>query len=353
MVARRRDARGAVVNLLPDQFTQQAASTELSSRPILQHPMPPAAQLLGKLMNLAGSAQPTDGRSNATPSNLSVASALARPLTGFPRGGVRLADRGISGRDGVIPIRIYTPERPATTARPLVVEFHGGGWSVGDLDSADWISSTVARDLDAIVVSVDYRLSPQHPFPAGVNDCFDALKWAAANMRELGASAGRVGVMGESAGGNLAAVVGLLARDEGAPVIHHQALIYPAVDLTMTPRSRQVNAEAPVLNWKATEDFFTSYVGEVDPTQEWRLSPLRAPDKRHLPPALIQVAGHDPLYDDGIHYAEALRAADVQVRLTAYTAMPHGYINMPYLCREAGAAMREIVAEQRRYLCGS
>lgn len=272
-----------------------------------------------------------------------------RLITGWPRRGVRQENRMIPGRAGHIPIRIYTPERPTSAPRPLVLALHGGGWAQGDLNIADWMSSTVAADLDAVVVSVEYRLAPAHPFPAGLEDCFDALKWSAANMAALGAE-GRIGVMGESAGGNLAAVLCLLARDQGGPVIHHQALIYPATDLSQESESRRRHANQIILNAADMKAYERFYIPEGTLRTDWRLSPLRAPSHTNLPPALIQVAGYDALRDDGLRYAEALRAANVPVVVGDYPAMPHAFTSFPYFSRDAKPALKQVVAEQRRYL---
>ena len=180
---------------------------------------------------------------------------------------------------------------------------HGGGWVLGNLDSADWIASTVAADLDAVVVSVDYRPAPAHRFPAGVEDCFDALAWCSANRALLGTSE-RIGIMNESAGGNLTKVSCLLALDASGPAVHHQALIYPATDLSGQTRSRDINRDAIILTGAAMSRFAEVYIGSADPNTDFRLSPLRAASHQYLPPALIQIAGHDPLYDDGLAYAE-------------------------------------------------
>ncbi|MFC4455169.1 alpha/beta hydrolase fold domain-containing protein [Deinococcus sonorensis] len=276
---------------------------------------------------------------------------LFRLMTGWPRRGVRQEDRTIPGQAGAIPIRIYTPERPARAPRPLVLAFHGGGWAQGTLDMADWMSSTVAADLDAVVVSVDYRLAPAHPFPAAVEDSFDALKWCAANKGALGAE-GRIGVLGESAGGNLAAVICLLAKQQGGPVVHHQALIYPATDLAQVSASRRAYAQGDqvILTTADIDAFERFYLPEGTLKSDWRVSPLRAPSHRDLPPALILVAGHDPLRDDGLQYAEVLRAAGVPVTLGEYPAMPHAFISFPYFSRDAGPAMKQVVAAQKQHL---
>jgi acetyl esterase len=266
---------------------------------------------------------------------------LASVLMGVRPKGVSSEDRRADG----VPIRIYRPDRPGT-GRPLVLYFHGGGFVFGDLRGGDWIAGTVAKQLDAVVVSVDYRLAPKHPFPAGVEDCFAALVWAAAHAAELGADAGRLGVMGESAGGNLAAVVALMARDASEPVVRHQALLYPATGVEDSA-SRRENADAVILTAADMRRFDELYAGD---RSDWRVSPIAAPTFAGLPPALIVVGSHDPLHDDGVRYAEVLEAADVPVRLVEYPAMPHGFLNFPRFARDAVPAMKQVVFAQRRAL---
>ncbi len=260
--------------------------------------------------------------------------------------GVGSVDRTVSVPGGDdIPIRIYRPKRAATSPRPLVMYFHGGGWAVGDLRGGDWISGSVSDQLDAVVVSVEYRLAPSRPFPAGLDDCYAATEWAAANAEALGASS-FLGVMGESAGGNLAAVVALMARDRKGLRIAHQALMYPATGGGDT-ESRRANANEIVLTAEDMRVFGELYGG--DPA-DWRVSPLAATSLAGLPPALIQVAGHDPLHDDGVLYASALREAGVEVTLTEYPSMPHGFVNFPRFSRDAKPAIAEVVAAQRAAL---
>jgi acetyl esterase len=269
-------------------------------------------------------------------------------ISGAPRRGVKLEDRVIPGATGPIPIRIYTPARTPAAPRPLVLGIHGGGFVLGNLNIADWMCSSVAHDLDAIVVSVDYRLAPANPFPAAVEDCWDALCWAAQNAASLGATAGKLGVMGESAGGNLSAVMCLMARERGGPRIDHQALIYPSVDPFSDTDSRRRNADEIILTAKDMKTFHHYYFGPSPDQNDWRIAPLRAASHAGLPPALIQIAGHDVLRDEGELYARALEAVGVAVTLTEYPAMPHGFVNFPHFSRDARPAIAEIVAEQRR-----
>jgi acetyl esterase len=188
---------------------------------------------------------------------------------------------------------------------------------------------------------VDYRLAPRHRFPAAVEDCYAALVWAAENAADLGAG-GPIAVMGESAGGNLSAVMCLLARDRGGPAISHQTLLYPATDMTKVPAA---DDKTPFLSRSDMFAYRRLYLGDADPGDSL-VSPLLAADHSRLPPALIQVGEHDPLREDGVRYADALRAAGVPVRLTEYAGMPHGYLNFPGLCRIAPQALAEICAQQ-------
>ena len=259
--------------------------------------------------------------------------------------GVAVNNRAIPGPDGDIPVRVYTPGGAAAEPRPLVVYYHGGGFVFGYLRMGDWLCGQVASSVGAVVVSVDYRLAPVHRFPAAVEDSYAALTWAAAHAAELGAG-GPAGVMGESAGGTLSAVMCLLARDRGGPAISHQALIYPATDMT----AQRSDVRMPFLSSDEMTAYRRMYLGpDGDPASPWA-SPLLASDHAKLPPALIQVAEHDPLRDDGMRYAAALRAAGVPVRVTEYVGMPHGFMNFPGLCRGAPQALAELCAEQKAAL---
>ena len=267
--------------------------------------------------------------------------------------GVDVRTTTFPARHGELPLRVYTPEAWSRTPRPLVVNYHGGGFVLGSARQQDWSCGIVARELDAVVVSVDYRLAPTHRFPAGVEDCYDALLWAAAHAEDLGADATRIGLMGDSAGGNLAAVVSILARDSDGPAVSHQALIYPVTDMTDAIEqdpSYVGNVRGIVLSNADMEVFHGHYVPDgVDP-HDFRLSPLRAPDLSHLPPAIVVVAGLDPLHDSGVRYAQALADAGNRVTVEDFHQMPHGFVSFPYFCRGARPAMEAIVASQRAAL---
>jgi acetyl esterase len=271
--------------------------------------------------------------------SMKVPELFASVLMGTKPAGIRSEDRVVDG----IPIRIYRPAAASSTLRPVVVYFHGGGFVFGDLRGGDWICGSVARGVDAIVVSVDYRLAPKHPFPAAVDDCYAVTKWVAENASDLGADAAKLGVMGESAGGNLAAVVCLIARENGGPNIRHQALLYPVVGSVDT-ESRRANADAFILTGADMKRFDELYAGDAT---DWRYAPILANSLNGLPTALIEVAEHDPLHDDGVLYAEALRKAGVEVKLINFPAMPHGFLNFPRFAKDAKPGIQAVIDAQR------
>jgi acetyl esterase/lipase len=237
------------------------------------------------------------------------------------------ADRVIEGPAGPIRLRVYRPPTPSTCPAPLVVFIHGGGWSVGDLDTYDGIARRHVVGADTVVVSVDYRLAPEHPYPAAVEDAWAATQWAAQHAEELDADPNRVAVAGDSAGGNLAAVMALLARDAGGPAIRFQLLWYPSTTFDISLPSFEENADAPILDMAAVRGYSQWYVGDADLADPpATLVPARAESLAGLPAAYIAVAGHDPLRDDGVRYAELLTAAGVPVELHNARSLVHGYL---------------------------
>jgi acetyl esterase/lipase len=257
---------------------------------------------------------------------------------------VTLTDGYAAGETGRLRIRSYRPAGHSGQTLPLIVNFHGGGWVVGSLDTADWLCSNVAAGAGAVVVSVDYRLAPTHRWPAAAEDCYAALVDVTGRAAEFGADPTRLAVIGDSAGGNLAAVTTLMARDRSGPAIAFQGLIYPATDLTGSSPSVDENADAPILTRADVIAYRDHYLGDADPEQPYA-SPLFAPDHTGLPRALVQVAEHDPIRDDGLRYAAALEAAGVPVRSTTYVGMPHGFLAFPKLCRSAPQALAELTGE--------
>jgi acetyl esterase/lipase len=237
---------------------------------------------------------------------------------------VTAQDHSIDGPDGPIALRLYRPPS-AKSVLPVVVFIHGGGWSVGDLDTYDGQSRMHAVGAEAVVVSIDYRLAPEHPYPAAVDDVWAATQWVARNAGQIGADPDRVAVAGDSAGGNLAAVVAQLARDAGMP-LRFQLLWYPSTTFDTSLPSFAANADAPILTLEACKGFSRWYVGDTDlSAPPATLVPARG-DLSGLPAAYIAVAGHDPLRDDGAKYAQLLTEAGVPVELHNAESLVHGYL---------------------------
>lgn len=238
---------------------------------------------------------------------------------------LRVENHQIDGPAGPIPVRVYWPS--GTLNPPVTMYFHGGGFAVGDLDTHDGTARNHAVGAGTVVVSVDYRLAPEHPYPAAVDDVWAATRWVAANAGSFGADGSRLAVAGDSAGGTLSAVVAQLARDNDGPPIAFQLLWYPSTMWDNSLPSFAENAEAPVLDRGAIDAFSRWYAGEADLSNPPAgLAPGRAADLSGLPPAYIAVAGHDPLRDDGARYAELLAAAGVTVELHLADTLVHGYL---------------------------
>ncbi len=233
------------------------------------------------------------------------------------------------GPAGEVPVRLYRPLGSGTDQRlPALVYFHGGGWTFGDLDTHDVVCRELANLARCAVVSVDYRLAPEHKFPAAVEDALAATWWLAREAEALALDPGRIAVGGDSAGGNLAAVVALAARDEGAPRLAMQVLIYPATDMAADTPSHREFADGYVLTRDAILWSRGNYLRSPDDVADWRASPLRARDHSGLPPAYVVTCGFDPLRDEGRAYAERLRAAGVAVTYECFAGMVHGFVTM-------------------------
>lgn len=239
----------------------------------------------------------------------------------------QVEDRVLPGAAGGIPVRIYRP-RDSEAPLPALVWLHGGGFVLGGLDTADRICRHFARHADCIVVSVDYRLAPEHKFPAAVEDAYAALAWVSAQAAEIGADGSRIGIGGDSAGGNLAAVSAILARDAGLPAPVLQLLVYPGTAPAPDFPSHFKFAEGYVLTRRAILWFYGHYLSSGLDQQDFRYAPLVAPNLDRLPPALIIVAGCDPLRDEGLAYGRRLQAAGNEVELTLYEDMPHAFFAM-------------------------
>jgi acetyl esterase len=269
---------------------------------------------------------------------------VAQVITGRPDRTVSIADTSLRLDDGTdLPLRIYRPREERDESLPVVVNLHGGGWVSGDPRQSEWWCAGVAAGARVVVVSVDYRLAPEHPFPTPAEDCYAATRWVAEHGDELSVDGGRLAVMGDSAGGNLAAVVALMARDRGGPRIALQVLIYPSVDVGGDYPSKHENADAPILGRKDLDNAWTLYLrGTKADRKDPYVSPLFAAH-HDLPPALIQTAQYDPLRDHGAVYAAALRDAGVEVRLTNYVGAVHGYASLPGISPAARQALAEAV----------
>jgi acetyl esterase/lipase len=246
---------------------------------------------------------------------------------------------------GSIPARVYTPKtlRKANGLSPCLVFFHGGGWVIGDLDSHDVVCRKLAHEGELIVISVDYRLAPEHRFPAAVNDAIAATKWVADNARQFGIDAARISVGGDSAGGNLAAVVALAARDGNGPKLAGQVLIYPATDFAMNTLSHSEPDTSILLTHSVVKWFCNHYLGDAD-INDWRASPARAKSLAGLPPAYVLIAGGDPLRDEGDEYAKRLKQAGVAVTYRYFPGQFHGFFTMGKLLNQANIAASEISA---------
>jgi len=259
--------------------------------------------------------------------------------------GVASADRTLPGPAGERPARVYWPPE-ATGPLPGLLYLHGGGWVTGGLESYDPVCRAFAADAGCAVVALDYRLAPEHPFPAAVDDAVAAFRWLAERGDALGLDPARVAVGGDSAGGCLAAV----AARSGGPLPAFQMLIYPATDLSREAASFETFAEGFLLPAESVRWYYRHYLPDLPRRSDVRASPLLAEDLSGLPPALVQVAGYDPLRDEGLAYAERLAAAGVPTETKVYAGLPHGYLALTGAVRAAGAAFGDAAAALRRAL---
>jgi acetyl esterase len=254
-------------------------------------------------------------------------------------------DFTIHGPSGPIPARAYDPQSSAPA--PALIYFHGGGWVLGGLDSHDHVCRALANSIPCQVFSVDYRLAPEHKFPAAVDDSYAATAWIAEHADELRIDPARIAVGGDSAGGNLAAVVSQLAREQSGPHLVFQFLIYPGTDMGMEMPSIEENADAPILTKAAMQWFVNHYLnGEADCANPLA-SPLRATDLSGLPPAFIITAECDPLRDEGEAYGELLKKQGVPVDVERYSGMPHGFFSMAAGLDTARRAFTDAVSRLR------
>lgn len=285
---------------------------------------------LGERLGLTGESSPSVERRRA---ELRRSAAIGMPLLA----GVYVTERRIPGPAGEIPVRVYR-RIGLTGSVPAIVYLHGGGWVVGDLDTHEGSCRLLALESDCVVVSVDYRLAPEHPFPAAIDDAVAAYRWVHEQAMELAVEPGRVGVMGDSAGGNLAAVVAQVTRDTDVPAPTAQCLVYPATDALLREPSHELFADGFFLTEESIEWYRAQYLPDRNDWDSPLASPIEAPDLSGLCPALVVTAGFDPLRDEGHRYAERLADAGVAVRYRCYDDMVHGFFGMGVLPGGMGLA---------------
>jgi acetyl esterase len=280
----------------------------------------PSAETILPLMKAAG----LDLRPDTTPAE--VRAKMAAALSGLPPHPLHKVERRVvPGPNGDIPVRVYWPS--AVDHLPVIVWFHGGGWVLGSLDTHDNCCRQLSEAVDAIIVSVDYRLAPEVKFPGGLDDCVAAWRWVTANAGALCGDPARIAVGGDSAGGNLAAVMCLVAREQGLPRPCFQLLVYPVTDHEFESPSMLENASGYGLETAHMRWFFDHYARTPDDFGDWRMSPLRA-DVHDLPPALVITAEYDPLRDQGEAYARKLRASGVATVHVCADGIFHGFFGM-------------------------
>ena len=255
----------------------------------------------------------------------------------------RVVNHTLTGRHGPIAVRLYYPRLEANL--PLIVFFHGGGWVTGSLETHDRLCRRIAKGTGALIMAVDYRLAPWHKYPIPLEDCYDTVLWASSQAENLKADAKKLVVMGDSAGGNMAAAVCLMARDQSGPKIHRQVLLYPAVDGTLSYHSHQRYTTAPLLTQTAVHFFRDQYMKTLADTQEAYFSPLLAKNLAQLPPAFILTAEYDPLHDEAKAFAEKLTAAGGTVIYKDYPGMVHAFMHFPRFCSSAVEAFVAIAED--------
>jgi acetyl esterase len=274
-----------------------------------------------------------------------MVSLMDEPAPALPR----VEDIRLPGPAGEIPARVYAP-RAGSTAQPVVAYFHGGGWVQGDLETHHGLCARLAEHSGGLVVAVDYRLAPEHKFPAAVEDCVAAYRWLRERGGDIGADPARVAVAGDSAGGNLAAVVSQLAASSGAPTPTCQALVYPALDFSFETDSHRDLAEGHVIPRDRVRWYMEQYLRNEADRADVRASPLRAPRLAGQPPTLIVTAGFDPLRDEGRAYGDRLREAGVDVVDLEYPGQIHAFVSLTRAIPQGMACTLEIADYLRRHL---
>lgn len=327
---------------LPD-----AVVSLLAGRPEVRdgQTLDPQLQLLLKLMAAAGLPRV---ESMPAPEAREFFRQSAGLLAPAPAEMDRVLNRTVPGPHGDIPVRIFVP-RKGKAPHPVLVYYHGGGWTVGDLDTHDGVTRALADAAECIVVSVDYRMGPEHRFPCAVDDALAAFAWAAAQASQFGGDPARLAVGGDSAGGNLSAVVAQQTRDAGLRMPDFQLLVYPVTDLGAESHSYELFADGFYLTRDLMRWFSANYLGDrnAPAAMDPRASPLRAADLAGLPSTFLLTAGYDPLRDEGKVYAERLLEAGVDVEYRNYESLIHGFFSMTGVVREARHAFDDTVAALR------
>jgi acetyl esterase len=260
----------------------------------------------------------------------------------------RIEEHQVPAAGAAIRVRFYFPAGAGPF--PVLVYYHGGGWVIGDLDTHDGVCRAITNAAECAVASVEYRLAPEFKYPVAAEDAYAAVGFVAAHARELGVDPRRLAVGGDSAGGNLAAVVSMMARDRGGPAIAFQLLVYPVTDHSFETKSYRENAAGYLLTREAMRWFWNHYLARVEQGKYPYVSPLLAPDLSRLPPALVITAEYDPLRDEAEAYAARLAEAGVPVTLTRYPGMIHGFLRMTLMLDQARAALGEIAVALRKAL---
>ncbi|MDT7693685.1 MAG: acetyl esterase [Pseudonocardiales bacterium] len=307
-------------------------------------PVHPEAQ--GLLDALAEAGLPATEEMTVPDARAATAGFLA--LQGEPVEVASVLDRTVPGPAGEIPVRVYTPAGEGPL--PVVVYFHGGGWVIGDLEVVDQPCRQLASAAGAIVVSVDYRLAPEHRYPAAFDDSYAATVWVGAHAAEIGGDPARLAVAGDSAGGNLAAAVALAARDRGGPELAAQLLIYPVTDFNFGTASYQDNREGYLLTKGSMQWFWAHYLGAQDLDKDPYACPLRADSLVGLPPAYVATSEYDPLRDEGEAYARRLEEAGVAVTAKRFDGMLHGFFWMLAAVPSAAGVLDDMVGVLRKAL---
>ena len=273
---------------------------------------------------------------------------MVASLATDPEPVARVENRSVPGPDGPVPVRIYWPQTAPPAPLPALVYFHGGGWVICDLDTHDPMCRAITNNVGCVVVSVDYRLAPEHKFPAAAEDAYTATLWAAGNATDLGVDATRIAVGGDSAGGNLTAAVALMARDRHAPELVFQLMVYPVTDIVaMDTPSHRDNGEGYFLTTAAMEWYRRQYLTDLSEASHPYASPLHADDLSGLPPALVITAELDPLRDEGEAYASRLLASGVPAVGSRYDGVFHGFFSLGTLLDAAKQANEEAYAALR------